>query len=118
MYMHVTFLINQRLNAMDLYQIATAFWDQAYESSNSTYSEPYSPQPDGPGPYSPDETPAYDPRPEVPVPDVPEETPPYEREPETPPFQPEPGIPPVEPVVPEVEPLREPGEEPEIPAFM
>jgi hypothetical protein len=89
------------ISVMDIYQIATAFWDQT----------PIDPT-------GPSEVPAYDPRPEVPVPDVPEETPPYEKEPETPPIDPEPELPPVEPVIPETEPLREPGEEPEIPAFL
>jgi len=93
---------------MDIYQVATAFWDQTYASY-----EPNSPQPTGP-----DETPPFDPRPEVPVPSSPEETPPYEKEPETPPYEPSPELPPVEPVVPEVEPLPGPGGEPEIPAFM
>ena len=93
---------------MDIYQVATAFWDQTYNSY-----DPASPQPNGP-----EETPPFDPRPEVPVPSVPEETPPYEKEPETPPYEPSPELPPVEPVVPEVEPLPGPGEQPEIPAFM
>jgi hypothetical protein len=53
----------------------------------------------------------------VPVPDVPEETPPYEKEPETPPVEPSPELPSTEPVVPEVDPLPEPGGEPDIPAF-
>lgn len=87
---------------MDIYQIATAYWDHA--SEGLSYSDPK-------------ETPPFDPRPEVPVPDVPEENPPFEKEPETPPVKPEPELPPVEPVVPEVEPLPTPGEEPEIPAF-
>lgn len=97
---------------MDIYQLATTFWDHSYSGSTFTNSEPYSPQPTGP-----DETPPFDPRPEVPVPDMPEETPPYEREPETYPVQPEPELPPFEPTIPETEPSPYPGGEPEIPAF-
>jgi hypothetical protein len=85
---------------MDIYQIATTW--QPFMSAD---------------PQGPDETPPLDPRPEVPSPDVPEETPPFERDPETPPVQPEPERPSIEPVIPEVEPLREPGSEPDIPAF-
>jgi hypothetical protein len=88
---------------MDIYQIATAYWDQASGSANTI---------------DPRETPPFDPRPEVPVPNVPEENPPFEREPETPPIEPQPELPPVEPVVPEVDPLPQPGGEPEIPAFL
>jgi len=105
---HVTFSLNERLNIMDIFQIATSFWDQA-----SNTIDPTSPTPSGP-----DETPPFDPRPEVPYPDIPEETPPFEREPETPPVEPSPEIPPVEPVIPETEPLTFPGGEPEIPAFL
>jgi hypothetical protein len=97
---------------MDIYQVATAFWEQ----NQNIYSNSFNTEPT-PAPTGPDETPPFDPRPEVPVPNVPEETPPYEREPETPPVKPEPELPPVEPVVPETEPLPYPGEEPEIPAF-
>ena len=79
---------------MDIYQIATTFWDQTYTNSVD--------------PTGPDENPIYDPRPEVPYPDIPEETPPIE---------PTPELPPVEPIVPETEPLTDPGTEPEIPAF-
>ncbi|TLV00697.1 filamentous hemagglutinin [Dyadobacter luticola] len=86
---------------MDIYQFATS-WDQPF--GNSDFSEP-------------NETPPFDPRPEVPSPNIPEETPPFEDDPETPPIQPEPETPSIEPVVPEVEPLREPGGEPDIPAF-
>ncbi|KAA0991206.1 filamentous hemagglutinin [Dyadobacter aurulentus] len=86
---------------MDIYQIAA--W------SSPTYG--------GGDPAGPPENPPFDPRPEVPSPDIPEETPPFEKEPETPPIQPDPGIPPVEPIVPEVDPIREPGGEPDIPAF-
>ncbi len=99
---HVTFSASNRLRIMDIYQIATAYWDHASESLNSV---------------DPKETPPFDPRPEVPVPNVPEENPPYKREPETPPMQPEPELPSVEPVVPEVTPLPGPGEEPGIPVF-
>ena len=102
----VTYLIKQRLKAMDIYQIATTFWDQSYTNTTSI------------DPIGPDENPIYDPRPEVPYPDAPEETPPFEREPETPPIEPTPELPPVEPIVPETEPLTDPGTEPEIPAFM
>ncbi|NIJ51465.1 filamentous hemagglutinin [Dyadobacter arcticus] len=86
---------------MDIYQIAST-WDQSYASAD---------------PFGPDETPAYDPRPEVPSPDIPEETPPFERDPETPPVEPSPELPPLQPVIPEVEPLPQPGGEPDIPAF-
>ncbi|WAC11790.1 filamentous hemagglutinin [Dyadobacter pollutisoli] len=87
---------------MDIYQLATTYWDDTR---------------DGGDPSDPKETPPFDPRPEVPVPDVPEETPPYEKEPETPPVEPSPELPSTEPVVPEVDPLPEPGGEPDIPAF-
>lgn len=87
---------------MDIYQIASEYWDGAGIAND---------------PSDPRETPPFDPRPEVPSPESPEETPPFEREPETPPIAPEPELPPVEPVIPEVEPLREPGGEPGIPAF-
>jgi hypothetical protein len=95
-------LYNFNNNVMDIY-LANTYWDTTMDG--------------GGDPTGPDETPPFDPRPEVPSPNIPEETPPYEREPETPPIDPEPGIPPVEPVVPEVEPLRDPGGEPGIPAF-
>jgi hypothetical protein len=101
----------KRLNVMDIYQVATTFWEHNQTNQNFN-ADPASPVPTGP-----DETPPFDPRPEVPVPDAPEETPPFEREPETPPVEPEPELPPVEPVVPETEPLPYPGGEPEIPAF-
>lgn len=87
---------------MDIYSIVSANSDQTYVMIDPT---------------DPNENPPFDPRPEVPVPDVPEETPPFEKDPENPPLKPEPELPPVEPVVPEVEPLREPGDEPDIPAF-
>jgi|GEM_PF-2187854 len=87
---------------MDIYQIATAYWNDASESYNSS---------------DPKETPPFDPRPEVPVPNVPEENPPFEKDPETPPITPEPELPPVEPTAPEIEPLPQPGGEPDIPAF-
>ncbi|MCF0052967.1 hypothetical protein LXM25_23060 [Dyadobacter sp. LJ53] len=94
-------LHNKRLKTMDIYQIASQ-----WEVSNIEND-----------PSDPRETPPFDPRPEVPAPDVPEETPPFERDPETPPISPEPEMPPIEPVIPEVEPLRDPGGEPDIPAF-
>jgi hypothetical protein len=84
---------------MDLYQIATTFWDDSLNAP------------------TPGEKPPFDPRPEVPVPSHPEENPPFENDPETPPTEPQPELPPVEPHVPEVEPLPQPGEDPEIPAF-
>lgn len=87
---------------MDIYQIATTFWDQTAT---------------GVDPNGPDETPQYDPRPEVPQPDIPEETPPFERDPETPPVEPQPEFPAYEPVVPETEPLSDPGGDPEIPVL-
>ncbi|MCF2491209.1 filamentous hemagglutinin [Dyadobacter sp. CY347] len=87
---------------MDIYQIASEYWDGSGIAND---------------PSDPRETPPFDPRPGVPSPDAPEETPPFERDPETPPISPEPELPPVEPVIPEVEPLREPGGEPDIPAF-
>jgi hypothetical protein len=87
---------------MDLYQIATAYWEGNYKND---------------GTLDPREHPAYEPRPEVPVPTVPEENPPFEKEPETPPIQPDPELPPVAPSIPEVEPLTHPGGEPDIPAF-
>jgi hypothetical protein len=87
---------------MDIYQFATVYF-----SNNDGDLDPA----------GPDETPPYDPRPEVPSPSIPEETPPFEKDPETPPIEPSPELPPAEPVVPEVEPLREPGGEPDIPAF-
>ncbi|MCE7058536.1 filamentous hemagglutinin [Dyadobacter sp. CY343] len=88
---------------MDIYQMAANYWDAPSNGGGDPAGLP--------------ETPPFDPRPEVPSPDVPEETPPFEREPETPPIEPNPGIPPVEPGIPEVEPIREPGGEPDIPAF-
>ena len=97
---------------MDIYQIATTFWEQAEPVHTDNFNIEPTPAPTGP-----DETPPFDPRPEVPVPNAPEETPPYEKEPETPPIQPEPELPPVEPIVPETEPTPYPGEKPEIPAF-
>ena len=87
---------------MDIYQVASEYWD-----SSASVSDPTDPR----------ESPLYDPRPEVPSPDMPEETPPFEREPETPPIDPQPELPPVEPVVPEVEPILPPDQEPDIPAF-
>jgi len=87
---------------MDIYNVASAYLDTTFEMIDPT---------------DPGENPPFDPRPEVPVPDAPEETPPFERDPENPPLKPEPELPPIEPVVPEVEPLREPGGEPDIPAF-
>jgi hypothetical protein len=101
-YSDVTDFCNQRLTIMDIYQIATTFWDHAHNST---------------GAHDPRETPPFDPRPEVPVPNIPEESPPFEKEPETPPTEPQPELPPVEPVSPEVEPLPQPGDQPEIPAF-
>lgn len=92
----------QTFETMDIYQIASEYWDGAGIAND---------------PSDPRETPPFDPRPEVPSPESPEETPPFEREPETPPIAPEPELPPVEPVIPEVEPLREPGGEPGFPAF-
>jgi hypothetical protein len=92
---------NKRLKTMDIYQIASQYW-----APNADID-----------PTDPRETPPFDPRPEVPSPDIPEETPPFERDPETPPVQPEPELPPVEPVVPEVDPILPPGQEPDIPAF-
>jgi hypothetical protein len=87
---------------MDIYNVASAYLDQTYVMNDPT---------------DPSENPPFDPQPEVPVPNVPEETPPLERDPENPPVEPKPELPDIEPVVPEVEPLREPGEQPDIPAF-
>ncbi len=87
---------------MDIYQFATAYWEEASHSYDSS---------------DPRETPPFDPRPEVPVPNNPDETPPYEKEPEMPPREPQPELPPVEPVAPEVEPLPQPGGDPDIPAY-
>src|SRR5687768_1497389 len=58
----------QTFETMDIYQIASEYWDGAAIAND---------------PSDPRETPPFDPRPEVPSPESPEETPPFEREPET-----------------------------------
>lgn len=90
---------------MDIYQIATAFWDQRYD--NSGYTKNKRSVSATPGP---DETPPLKPRPEIPVPTIPEETPPLERPSE--PNRDVPELPPVAPVVPEVDPIPVPETNP------
>lgn len=95
---------------MDIYQIATAYWDQRSDIASYQASHTSSPTPSRPG-----ETPAFDPQPEVPVPSVPEETPPRKKDMEPTPVKPE--LPPSEPVTPEVNPLPSPGISPDKPIF-